>query len=201
MANPLARTVMRNIVGDGSKNKNNSSTDINAKLGQREENIFLSILNKNENKNTSSYEKTENVRENKSSGNKGGLGSLKTLDSLSISKGNKGGSSYGSKVSYGSKTVKESGGNLNTGTVSLDNLAKGISKGSTKENNSENYSNNSTKSSKMISLSNLAGKEKKSENTEKVENKTPVKSSVIGNLSDLVPKVTLDSIGKKGSLL
>lgn len=199
MANPLARTVMRNIVGGG--NKSNSSTDINAKLGQREENIFLSILNKNEVKNTNSYEKTESVRENKSSGSKGGLGSLKTLDSFSISKGNKSGNSYGSKVSYSSKTVKESGGNLNTGTVSLDNLAKGINKGSSKESNSDNCSNNSTKNSKMVSLSSLAGKEKKSENTEKVENKTPIKSGVIGNLSDLVPKVTLDSIGKKGSLL
>lgn len=201
MANPLARTVMKNMVNNGKKSENSVSVDINDKLGQREENIFLSILNKNQVKDTTNYEKTGSVKENKSLGNKNSLGSLKTLDSFSVAKGSKSGNSYGSKVSYGSKTVKESSGDLNIGTVSLDNLAKGINKGNSNESNNESHLGSQSKSSKMVSLSSLAGKENNNENIEKVENKAPIKSSVIGNLSDLVPKVTLDSIGKKGSLL
>lgn len=104
---------------------------------------------------------------------------------------NKTPSTYTSKGSYGQK-------------VKLEDLAKGGSKTERKE------VRRNTNPNSMMTLEDLASKVRKTSNDveKRVEqksgayrqNNTYVRSGVINNLEALIPKVSLNSIGKKGSL-
>ncbi|WP_352418362.1 hypothetical protein [Proteiniborus sp.] len=90
--------------------------------------------------------------------------------------------------------------------VKLEDLAQGNIK-------SSNNNKAVKKSNTMLTLNELAGKIKKSNDSQETSNEYTinqnnkgikdvyVKTGVINNLEAYIPKVSLDSIGKKGSLL
>jgi hypothetical protein len=223
MANPLARVVMKNIVSKKgiavNKRSGNSSREVN--LSSREDDILKSILNKGQKNVTIETLSSLNTKKPASSSNytskpsstgnneTKGLGTLKTLDALSI--GNKAskpaGSSqagYGAASAYGKQLNAAKSGGVKA--VSLETLVSGKSsdQASVAPVKSEPIKDGRQQGG-MMSLNQLAGNkvnsssnDVKPQSSEKV--KTSVRGNVMGSLSDYIPKVTLDSIGKKGSL-
>lgn len=127
------------------------------------------------------------------------LKSLCSLDNISIGKPSTN-NSTGNNNSYVSKNNSRS----SVQTLKLDELAKGASKSESKEVKS--YSKEASKQTGgMMTLGDLAGDKTKNRQEEKANDNTAiksgyVKSNVLSNLDAYVPKVTLESIGKKGSL-
>lgn len=156
----------------------------------------------NSSKTQSQYQSTKNCVVDKSRPN---LKSLCSLDNISVGKANL------SRDNNTSNTNREVTNKLN-----LDELIKGKSSHSSNQsvrrNRNTTYKTNTN--TNMMSLSNLAGEKTKnrqdtsSTNTRDNDrtgmittNNSFVKSkSVINNLEAYVPKITLESIGKKGSL-
>lgn len=226
MANPLARVVMKNIVSKKgvAVNKRPSTSTRELNLSAKEDDILKSILNKGQKNMTIETLSSLSPKKPASSSNytpkpssngvaeSKGLGSLKTLDALSMAaKPSSSASSnkvaYGSKSSYARQLSSAKSGGVKA--VSIESLASG------KSSNQETLTPSSNKRTEpatdggqqggMMSLSQLAGnKVNSSSNDVKPQNsenvKTSVRGNVMGSLSDYIPKVTLDSIGKKGSL-
>lgn len=223
MANPLARVVMKNIVSKKgiAVNKKSGNSSREANLGSREDDILKSILNKCQKNVTIETLSSLNAKKPASSSNytskpsstvdssAKGLGTLKTLDALSMgNRPSKPESSnqtgYGASSNYGKQlNVAKSGG---VKAVSIEALASGKSSAQASVAPVKvESSNDGRQQGGMMSLNQLAGNkvnsssnDVKPQNSEKV--KTSVRGNVMGSLSDYIPKVTLDSIGKKGSL-
>lgn len=225
MANPLARVVMKNIVSKKgvavNEKSKNSSRELN--LSSKEDDILKSILNKGQKNVTIETLSSLNIKKSASSSNytskpslngnveSKGLGALKTLDALSMTgkSSNSASSSkavYGTKSSYGKQLNTAKNGGIKA--VSIESLASG-------RNSDQAVVAPSSKKTEpvvdgrqqggMMSLNQLAGnKVNSSSNDVKPQNsesvKTSVRGNVMGSLSDYIPKVTLDSIGKKSSL-
>jgi len=182
MANPLARVIMNNMV---QNNKNFSGNNVfvkNAysvsKLSQREEQLLLNIMKKD----SRSFNRTTVTSRNTISNN---------LSSFSISS---------------SKPIQEANRKNVFEKVKLEDLVRGNANNANKSRNTTNIKTNT-----MMTLNDLAGKVKKpnesqinaevrQENQNKVKD-VYVKTGVINNLEAYIPKVSLNSIGKKGSLL
>lgn len=225
MANPLARVVMKNIVSKKgvavNKRPNTSTRELN--LSAKEDDILKSILNKGQknvtietlsslspkkpasSSNYTSKPSSNGVAESK------GLGSLKTLDALSIAakpsnSANSSKAVYGAKSSYAKQLNSAKSGGVKA--VSIESLASGKGGNQVAETSISKRTESATDGRQqggMMSLSQLAGdKVNSSSNDVKPQNsenvKTSVRGNVMGSLSDYIPKVTLDSIGKKGSL-
>lgn len=173
MKNPLTRVVMNNIAGKkGSIVKRNNNTGVRVTLSDMEEKLLKNVINKGNkpNNTTLSVNSTQNKTYNK-----------------------------------GNDYSNNRPGNLQK--VKLEDLAKNPT---TKRDKPVTERRNKT----MMTLNELAGNNKsKTSNTVKrsekqtnvkkeayKRNNKNVKSNVIGNLEAYIPKVSLDSIGKKGSL-
>lgn len=185
MANSLARVIMNNIAQNSKKiDKRSSSAKIThsvPSLDKREEELLLNVINK----------KTEKA-----------IGNSRTLETLS------GLGSTKSSLNLSTKSVEHNKEGYNSfEKVKLEDLVKG----DFKSNNSSNEI--AKKSNTMLTLSELAGKAKKTNENQKIDGTYSVKQNnidsegvyvktgVINNLEAYIPKVSLDSIGKKGSLL
>lgn len=85
--------------------------------------------------------------------------------------------------------------------LNLDDLARGknTSTNSSVKRNVKTSTNNS--SNGMTTLDQLAGNKSSNNQSKEKEVTKTVKSSVINNLEAYIPKVSLESIGKKGSVL
>lgn len=181
MANPLARVVMNNItqrngiVSTSLRASINSSNVSN--IDNKEEQLLKSVIRNS----------SDNLSSNKV---------LSSLDSLNSYKTHARTSSFKQN-----DTIQSRSSNVNK--IALEELAKG-NKVDKKEN--KTYK----KSSTMMTLNELAGKVKKNAEEKTEVNETNfqksngtnyVRASVINNLEAYIPKVSLNSIGKKGSLL
>ncbi|SCG84526.1 hypothetical protein DW1_2976 [Proteiniborus sp. DW1] len=179
MANPLARVIMNNITQGSKINETRSNSAKNtysiSGLGQKDEQLLLNVMNKNLGKAT---------------------GPSRTLDTLN---------SLSERASKSVSKPAEYNSGVNTfEKVRLEDLVKG----NVKPKNSNSIDN---KSNTMMTLNDLASKVKKSNNqVSTVDNQVAqqqntkdvyVKTGVINNLEAYIPKVSLNSIGKKGSLL
>ncbi|MGF7060841.1 hypothetical protein [Brassicibacter mesophilus] len=183
MANPLARVVMNNITQRSSKidtrysSSNNSFNSVH--VDSKGEQLLKSIIGKKKNGNMNSNQM------------------LRTLDSLT--KGN-----TNSNTSNSFNDVANARSNP-INKINLEDLIKGNNKTQKKENPITQKSNT------MTTLSELAGKAKKNiepkdtsvqdKKFQKTSTSNYVRTGVINNLEAYIPKVSLDSIGKKGSLL
>ena len=127
------------------------------------------------------------------------LKSLCSLDNISVGKTNTNNNAQGNN-SY----VSTNNSRNTVQTLKLDELVKGASKSESKEVKS--YSRQTSKQTGgMMTLGDLAGDKTKNKQEEKTNDNTAiksgyVKSNVLSNLDAYVPKVSLESIGKKGSL-
>jgi hypothetical protein len=185
MANPLARVIMNNIAQNSGRidlktNPVNSAYRVSS-LDNKEEQLLLGVINKKSERN---------------------IGTSKTLESLSgISM-----AKASSQPSTKPKKYDNQRGNCFE-KVKLEDLIKGCTKLENKATQALKKSNT------MMTLDELAGKAKKvtegeTSNAlypaqEKVSNNNSVyvKTGIINNLEAYIPKVSLESIGKKGSLL
>ncbi len=182
MANPLARVVMNNIAQRSGKvdakpnlSRHNSGT---FNLDNKEEQLLKSIGGRN----------ARNVTSNQR---------LATLDSLSGIKPN-------NNASPKTDDVAKVRNNPVT-KINLEDLVKSNNRVEQKRNTTTQKSNT------MTTLNDLAGKIKKNseinssvvQESKSQNNNTSnyVRTGVINNLEAYIPKVSLDSIGKKGSLL
>lgn len=230
MANPLARVVMSSISQKSGlvEERSSNTNSIRPNLGKKEIQLLTSLLNNNKSTsgsgsyNKSTYGRSSNVNKasrsmqslNSLVSGKSGtesstvvqntqndcpvnrsrqnLKSLCTLDNISVGKTN-------------TSTKTDAGINLNRNTMqtlSLNELVKGDK--SAKQETKTSYEK---QTGGMTTLGDLAKtKLKHSDETkgEKGDNVTTksgyVRSNVMSNLEAYVPKVTLESIGKKGSL-
>lgn len=130
------------------------------------------------------------------------------------------------KSGYSNSTYKISGLDKNEEQILLNVMNKKATHKPTEFNNSSNYfekvkledlvkgglrpsksTEDFKKSNTMMTLDELAGKVKKTQEEDNVKEKDSskepvyVKTGVINKLEAYIPKVSLDSIGKKGSLL
>ncbi len=175
MANPLARVIMNNIAQNSkmvdTKSSSVKSTYSISGLRQKDEQLLLNVINKNSGRAT---------------------GAPKTLDILNLS----------SKPV--SKPIEHNSRANTFEKVKLEDLVKGSAtpkSGKTIDN----------KSNTMMTLNDLATKVKKPNDNQVNNVASPVKqdktkdvyvkTGVINNLEAYIPKVSLNSIGKKGSLL
>lgn len=171
MANPLSRVIMSNIANKSGKVSPNTRNTYDASTSS----MHISLDQED------------------------------MLLSLMKKRSNSSNNSYRQSSNY-NKPSKDTRQNRNIQKLQLEDLVKGKSKPI-----SENKP--AKKSNTMMTLDQLAGKVKPKENSsdnvkksvydkrETYKNNTSkVRSNVIGNLEAYVPKVSLDSIGKKGSL-
>jgi len=187
MANPLARVIMSNITQsskvNGTRNYEKNTHSISG-LRQKDEQLLLNVMNKKLGS-TTGYSRP-----------------LDTLNSLSERASKAASSPVSNPISKPSEYNK--GANAFE-KVKLEDLVKG----NIKPNNNSKSDN---KSNTMMTLNDLASKVKKTSNqvNNNVENQVKqhqntkdvyVKTGVINNLEAYIPKVSLNSIGKKGSLL
>lgn len=225
MANPLARVVMKNIVSKKgvAVNKRPSTSTRELNLSAKEDDILKSILNKGQKNVTIETLSSLSPKKPASSSNytpkpssngvveSKGLGALKTLDALSMaakpsSSANSSKAGFGAKSSYGKQLNSAKSGGVKA--VSIESLASGKGDSQVTVAPSSKRTESAVDGRQqggMMSLSQLAGdKVNSSSNDVKPQNsenvKTSVRGNVMGSLSDYIPKVTLDSIGKKGSL-
>ncbi|KNF07043.1 hypothetical protein CLPU_29c00070 [Gottschalkia purinilytica] len=219
MANPLARVVMRNIsqmsgkVGTGVNTY--SSSFKTANLNNREEQLLVSLLNKNGNSSTKVVNTSSSSYSTGRSNSPVNIANnLKTLDSLAAGRKNDSVENNSNTNNYNLNNNYENRNYLNKSTIntgsrnlvqslSIDDLISGKDK-KKPENIIKSVSKNK---SGMMSLSDLAGTAKTSSDSNDAKpqpepnvKNTLVRSSVLNNLETYIPKVTLDSIGKKGSL-
>lgn len=219
MANPLARVVMRNIsqmsgkVGTGVNTY--SSSFKTANLNNREEQLLVSLLNKNGNSSTKVVNtSSSSYSTGRSNSSVNIANNLKTLDSLAAGRKNDSVENNSNTNNYNLNNNYENRNYLNKSTIntgsrnlvqslSIDDLISGKDK-KKPENIIKSVSKNK---SGMMSLSDLAGTAKTSSDSNDAKpqpepnvKNTLVRSSVLNNLETYIPKVTLDSIGKKGSL-
>lgn len=187
MANPLARVIMNNMVQNNKsfseKNVKNAYSVSN--LSQREEQLLLNIMKKD----SRSFNRTTVTSNRNTISN--------SLSSLNLSQ---------SKPIQSKQPVLENNRKNMFEKVRLEDLVKGNANNASKSRNTT-----SIKTNTMMTLNDLAGKAKKpnesqinSEIRQENQNKAKdiyVKTGVINNLEAYIPKVSLNSIGKKGSLL
>lgn len=229
MANPLARVVMSSISQkSGVVETKSSNTNSTTNLGKRETQLLTSLLNNNKstsgggsyNKNT--YGRSSNVSSTSPSmqslnslvsgkadtesktafqntkadcpvnRSRQNLKSLCTLDNISVGKTN---TSTNINASINPNRNKMQ-------TLSLNELAKGDK--SVKQEIKTSYEKQTGGMTTLGDLANVKSKHSDETKGEKMDNVTAksgyVRSNVINNLEAYVPKVTLESIGKKGSL-
>jgi len=182
MANPLARVVMNNITQRSGKvdtKPNFLGKSFNTvHLDSREEQLLKSITGK----------KNGNVSSNQI---------LTTLDSLTNAR------SSTNVSARANNTAKVRSNPVNK--INLEDLVKGNNRIDKKEKKL------TQKSNAMVTLNELAGKVKKNIEVDKTgpqeiefQNNSKsnyVRTGLVNNLEAYIPKVSLDSIGKKGSLL
>lgn len=226
MANPLARVVMKNLVDkkkrEGMSIPKSTPASADANLSSREENLLLGLMGTSQ-KGISGLKSLDykSLKSNKSTYKTGaasaasGLRSLESLagvksSSASSSAQSKKSSGYGEKVDYGQKTFGvSSAAKVTSGVkaISLDQLSgvKSDSSSSFISKPARQESVQQSKSGGMMSLDQLAGNKVGSASNDNgtkssEANKPSVKARVISSLEGYVPKVSLDSIGKKNSL-
>lgn len=169
MANPLAKTIMNNILQNSKHTSYRSgSSKIShtvTKLDSKEEQLISNIINK---------------RNNRATIQQGFKSSNKSEDYMNI--------------------------NRKPNKINLEDLINGNVK-------SNDTNKAMKKSNTMMTLDELAGKVKNTKESSVKETQIStnknntnskdvyVKSGVVNRLEAYIPKVTLDSIGKKGSLL
>lgn len=230
MANPLARVVMNGIAQKSGKvEERSSNVSSNTNLGKRETQILTSLLNNKSTSGNSSYNKSTYGRSSNVSNASPAMQSLNSLVSgkadteskavvqnikaecpVNRSRQNLKSLCTLDNISVGKTNTKSSNNtnvstNLNRSSVkalSLNELVKGDK--SAKQETKTSYEK---QTGGMTTLGDLAKtKLKVSDDTkgEKGDNITMssgyVRTNVISNLEAYVPKVTLESIGKKGSL-
>lgn len=124
------------------------------------------------------------------------LKSLCSLDNISVGKSN-----TNNNVVNNNSYVSKNNNRNTMQALKLDQLVKGSSKPETRE-----VKTSSKQTGGMMTLGDFAGEKTKNNQSkqELVDNTSTsssyVKSNVINNLEAYVPRVTLESIGKKGSL-
>ena len=228
MANPLARVVMNNIAQQSgmverkssnvtqNANRNSNTNSNGSNLDRRESKLLTDLMNNKKgvtmgsssssssSQNKSTYGRTTNV-------SNANANTMKTLDSL-VSKANSSGSTNNTvekkndscaldNISIG-KTNVENNDRTNMKVLDLSQLASG----NTTTNKREAKVSYNKQTSGMTTLGDLANEKTKNKQEESKNDKTIttgssyVKSNVINNLEAYIPKVTLESIGKKGSL-
>lgn len=180
MANPLARVVMSNITKrSGKVSRTSGNLGISSSvphLDNKEEQLLKSIVNKTSSK--SSYKQ-----------------GMSTLSNFTMN----------SKVSTPTQREVTQSRSNSVNKINLEELVKG-----NKTEKKDRKVTNKSKTSTMMTLDELSGKVKKNTeekteayktNLQKSSTTSYARTGVINNLEAYIPKVSLNSIGKKGSLL
>lgn len=223
MANPLARVVMNNIAQKSGmvEVKSSRARDVNTissnNLGKRETQLLSGLLNnkKSVSSSSSSYNKSTYGRSSNVSNPSRSMQTLSSLVSGRVETEDRKASCEVNKsrqnlkslcnldnMSVGKSSVSKDNSRNVMKKLNLDELVQGTSK-SEKREVKTSYKKQTGGMTTLGDLANEKSKNRQSDNIKSdnvTTNNSYVRSNVINNLEAYIPKVTLESIGKKGSL-